>query len=454
MNNLEHWWEDHPFPISYMDFSEPSTDLVVPPKDTKRLFYVEGYAAKLILAILKSSGFRPTKSLKDSLLIVGSALGEKDFRALEINQKTNHYQNTFALGSKDGYHDLMRTLEERTKKRFSFYPESYILPKERSKLAQVFQTSNLWIQKPAGGSRGEGIKVIDTPPKTCPVGGVLVQKYISNPLLINGHKFDLRFYVAVPSVDPLRVYLFNNGLVRIATHNYNDHFNDIGDFAAHLTNFSLNKDQEGFVATDDISKDGTGNKWSHVPFWPFLESVGFDSGSIKNKIEKALATIIISASDSFRAQHNNRVSFEIFGFDVMIDQDQNIFVLEANVSPAMGTSSELDRYIKSPLVKDLFNLSLIPEPSNFSQINNMLHCGHISNEDALFYSIVYEHEAALNRAGGFKLIYPTLENISELNTYMTELSTKDLLLQKWIQFDNQEKWTFLNRNITSFSDIF
>jgi hypothetical protein len=36
---------------------------------------------------------------------------------------------------------------------------------------------------------------------------LLIQRYLYNPYLINGKKFDLRIYALVSGVDPLRVYV-------------------------------------------------------------------------------------------------------------------------------------------------------------------------------------------------------------------------------------------------------
>ena len=72
-----------------------------------------------------------------------------------------------------------------------------------------------WIIKPPNLFCGMGIRVInkfsDIPNKK---SQLCVQSYIKNPFLINKLKFDLRIYVLITSVDPLRIYIYEEGLTR------------------------------------------------------------------------------------------------------------------------------------------------------------------------------------------------------------------------------------------------
>lgn len=48
----------------------------------------------------------------------------------------------------------------------------------------------------------------------------IVQEYLDKPFLLEGYKFDLRIYILVTTCDPLRIFLYNDGLVRMGTEKY------------------------------------------------------------------------------------------------------------------------------------------------------------------------------------------------------------------------------------------
>jgi hypothetical protein len=106
----------------------------------------------------------------------------------------------------------------------------------------------IWIAKPAASSQGKGIvvtnKLSEIPNKGSPH---IVSEYINNPLLFDGFKFDLRIYVGITSINPLRIYVYEEGLTRFATAKYS---NSVGNKKnakfTHLTNYSLNKFNPNF----------------------------------------------------------------------------------------------------------------------------------------------------------------------------------------------------------------
>ena len=111
----------------------------------------------------------------------------------------------------------------------------------------VIHSEKTFIVKPNAGAQGRGIfltnSIKDIPVKEKTV----VQEYLNSPLLIDGFKFDMRVYVLVASVNPLKIYLFKNGLVRLCTSKYErpTALNKADTFM-HLTNYSINKSNDEF----------------------------------------------------------------------------------------------------------------------------------------------------------------------------------------------------------------
>ena len=66
----------------------------------------------------------------------------------------------------------------------------------------------LWIVKPAASSQGKGIFLTNNVKSIPAKSNMIASHYIADPLLIDGVKFDLRIYVAITSINPLKIYIY------------------------------------------------------------------------------------------------------------------------------------------------------------------------------------------------------------------------------------------------------
>jgi len=83
------------------------------------------------------------------------------------------------------------------------------------------------------------------------------------PHTIDGFKYDLRVYVLLNGISPLRCYVYRDGLARFATAQYHkpDEKN-ISNLFMHLTNYAINKENENFVQNEHKDHDDIGSKRS------------------------------------------------------------------------------------------------------------------------------------------------------------------------------------------------
>ncbi|CAN0229674.1 unnamed protein product, partial [Laminaria digitata] len=192
------------------------------------------------------------------------------------------------------------------------------------------------------------------------------QRYIHNPMLIDGRKFDLRLYVLVTSMEPLRVYLFEEGLVRLSTKKYS--LRNLRSRFTHLTNYSINKRSGSFKAPDDsdgleATESTSASKWALTFFWKYLEqSLGkAKSDQVQRSVEDVVLRTMAAAdgdmtTHAHQATRHRDCCYELFGFDVLLDEHLKPWLLEVNISPSLFGSSALDRRIKGTLVADIFHL--------------------------------------------------------------------------------------------------
>ncbi len=220
-------------------------------------------------------------------------------------------------------------------------------------------------------ARGTGIKVVNKWNQIPKSQNLVVQRYIARPHLINNTKYDLRIYVLVTSIHPLRIYLYDEGLVRFASAEYAPDNDTLGDVFMHLTNYSINKNNANYSPNEDPD-ERKGHKWTLGSLWQYFTEQGIDFRPAWDKIKDMVIKTIISGEHSmFPLARGNLsshyCSFELFGFDVLLDADFKPWLIEVNISPSLHSSSPLDLDVKSPLATEVFNIVRYHIPNKLPQ---------------------------------------------------------------------------------------
>ena len=89
---------------------------------------------------------------------------------------------------------------------------------------------------------------------------MVVQRYVQNPLLLDGRKIDLRLYVLVVSFQPLEVYIHSLGFARVASKFYSTDPSSMSDIMAHLTNTSIQRFSDSAGSIQEKFEENGGTK--------------------------------------------------------------------------------------------------------------------------------------------------------------------------------------------------
>ncbi|XP_055879802.1 tubulin polyglutamylase TTLL5-like isoform X6 [Biomphalaria glabrata] len=321
---------------------------------------------KIVRNILLSHGFHEVhpNSVDYNLVWSNSHLKPFTLRTMSEFQKINHFPRSYELTRKDRlFKNIQRMQQIKGFKHFDFIPPSYVLPGDYQDFCSSFlKDKGPYIVKPVASSRGRGVFLINHPDQVPLDENVIVSKYISSPLVIDGFKFDVRLYVTVTSYDPLVIYLYEEGLTRFATVKYEKNVKHLRNQCMHLTNYSVNKRSQDYVKNDDPEVEDYGNKWSMGAMLRYLRSEGKDTAALMMRIEDVVIKTILSVESSvatackmFQSFRGN--CFELYGFDILLDENLKPWVLEVNLSPSLACDSPLDLKIKTNMLCDLFSLA-------------------------------------------------------------------------------------------------
>ncbi|XP_075245749.1 tubulin polyglutamylase ttll6-like isoform X2 [Convolutriloba macropyga] len=285
-------------------------------------------------------------------------------RVMEMKkyQKINHFPGMAEICRKDLLARNMNRMVKLFPKDYAIFPKSWCLPADFGDFqAYTRQKKNkTYILKPESGSQGKGIWICKNPKEIKPNEHSVCQQYVSKPLLVDGFKFDLRLYICVTSCDPLRIYMWRDGLARFATIKYVDPTTQNADeLFMHLTNYAINKSSKEFIRDEEH-----GSKRRLSTLYRQMREQGVDVDKLKTDISDVVIKTLIAAhpvlKHNYRTCFANHIKgsacFEILGFDVLLDRKMRPIVLEVNHSPSFTTDSQLDRELKDNLVLDTLGL--------------------------------------------------------------------------------------------------
>ena len=268
---------------------------------------------------------------------------EEKWRKETFINNTSNNERPLERPKQDTIKDLLPEIESILKQLSDNLPQ-YVL--EGSK--------NVWIVKPGGLSRGRGVHCIDQLndilSNVKPCNQTIIQKYIENPLVINGRKFDIRQWVLVTDLNPLTIWLFETPYVRFGAENY--HIDDFKNVFSQLTGNSIAKHSDKFN-TGEIE----GDMWENEQFKEFLKKQygGDPWKEIQKKIERI---VILSLESAKHKLFNRKNNFEVYGFDIMLDDKLNVYLIEINASPDWTYSTKVTEKLVKIASDDIMKVVL------------------------------------------------------------------------------------------------
>lgn len=303
----------------------------------------------------------------------------KDFENIGPSQRVNKIPGMDYICFKSTTIHAFNQMRRMFPNFYNFFPTSFLLPHQFTDLQRLHNHLQgrskhpvTWIVKPRNGCCGNGIKLVqhifELSHRTEPA---VVQRYIP-PYLINGYKFDFRFYILISTLAPYTAYIYKEGLARFCTHEYKPPTSaTLDDKYSHLTNTSINKENQeskgqeftklASIVLDQIAvqspKKGPGlwkkicdvAMFSLLAIWPSIVTSLTNFNSERrlwgrrpfNQSEKTL--------DLFSKY------FHIMGIDILVSENLQPIVLELNDRPSMVVTYECEKDLKRDMIFDAFS---------------------------------------------------------------------------------------------------
>lgn len=280
----------------------------------------------------------------------------------------NHFPNPDSITRKT---ELVRSLKYKAE----FLPETYILnfrdgPNE---FLKNYTPEDIWILKPEYLHSGQKIKMFDnlenivqyfeTELVSAPESSEwVIQKYIRNPFLIEGRKFDIRINVLVTK--NFDIYVNPHGFIRTVSDKYVPYLDpsksELENRLIHITNHSVQKLGKNYGLREE------GNVMSLLQFQTYLDlTYGKNVISVYRDFFpqwiEIVREVVLKGLNKFNTQDFKNVEyFEMFGFDFIIDELGKSWLLEVNTNPGLEQDNSWAIHIVRDMLEGLAEICIDP----------------------------------------------------------------------------------------------
>jgi len=264
------------------------------------------------------------------------------FDRLRPGQSVNHIPGNNGLTIKSRLAETLGAMRARVElengedsdhaRRCGFFPDTFAMPQAYHAFQGTAHANPdaRWILKPKNSARGQDISLVRDPAAVPCDKKWMVQRYLDNALLMNGHKHVLRLYVLITSADPLRAYLYHEGFAKLASEPYD--LDKPFNVFSHLTNPDINATNARAAAP--------------VVFLPFaryrewLRDQGHDDAVLFERLRDLVALTMISVREHMRTRLSKTGGdtsrcYELIGLDCLVDAELQPWILECNLSPSL-----------------------------------------------------------------------------------------------------------------------
>lgn len=308
---------------------------------------------RTIKEAMEEAGVSYKQNSPEALLVWFDGLKDWDYYSpLRPWQIVNRIPNINVLCRKVPFTRLINGINQYFPEYYKFMPKAFAIPQNKEEfLEEIAKTDSRYIYKPDCGSLGCGIKLIE--PKSQPVINddlAVIQEYIE-PFLVDNTKFDLRIYALVTNVNPLKIFVYHDGLARFCSLEYNT-----DSLYSHLTNVTMNRNnpEMDIIRISRLISE----------LFPRLAAQGIDTNLLWKKIEDVIALTIfpslkfISLGEEYQLpSYGYSRCFQILGFDILLDKNLDPHVLEVNYRPSLDYYRGVERRMKVDMIRDAILLA-------------------------------------------------------------------------------------------------